>query len=66
MKQLTDQDAQVVLLVTMDLYSLFIEYQFISSYLINLVGELVIFLSGQYLIIDFYKNYSTNKIMIKN
>lgn len=66
MKQLTDQDAQVVLLVTMDLYSLFVEYQFISSYLINLVGELVIFLSGQYLIIDFYKIYSTNKIMIKN
>lgn len=66
MKQLTEQDAQVVLLVTMDLYSLFVEYQFISSYLINLVGELVIFLSGQYLIIDFYKIYSTNKIMIKN
>ena len=66
MKQLTDQDSQVVLLVTMDLYSLFVEYQFISSYLINLVGELVIFLSGQYLIIDFYKIYSTNKIMIKN
>ena len=66
MKQLTDQDAQVVLLVTMDLYSLFVEYKFISSYLINLVGELVIFLSGQYLIIDFYKIYSTNKIMIKN
>ena len=51
MKQLTDQDAQVVLLVTMDLYSLFVEYQFISSYLINLVGELVIFYLGN--IIDY-------------
>ena len=64
MKQLTDQDAQVLLLVTMDLYSLFVEYQSISSYLINLVVELVIFYLGNILIIDFYKIYSTN--MMKN